>query len=449
MTPSRIAAFAAIALGILAVAFVGLRGGKSYEYTLLFDDAGGLINGNLVRVNGITMGKVTDIGTTRTKSGGYEAYVKIRVDKLGPLRRGTFAQIRAASLAGITNRYVALSLGPNNSAKLPDGGTITTANTRGIVSQDEFVNAFDEPTRKGLQQFVKGSADVVAGNSDNLQKVLKTSPAVLKELRQFADGLDPNGDALQEVVVNVAAINSALAEHTEQIARLTRDSATAASAAAGNGTEIAETVARAPAVFDEASAAMEELPSTLAQVKRLILLADRYKAGVPEALRQLTTTLTDGQPTIKSLARALNRSGENNDVADLLAASVALGTASKKAAVSVPKALEQSTPLIAETRAYTPDITAALTGLGLISANYDSAGHYARLSPVINIFQASNSSSEQDLIPRSSFVDRLQGLQTTTNRCPGSAAQATSDGSAPFTDGGAVQCNTSDVPAGP
>ena len=86
------------------------------------------------------------------------------------------------------------------------------------------------------------------------------------------------------------------------------------------------------------------------------------------------------------------------------------------------------------------------TDIKPLELDIDAAGHYARLSPVLNIFQLSGSSPNQDLIPRSSFNNRLQGVQTTTNRCPGSAAQATSDGSAPFTDGGAVSCNTSDVP---
>jgi phospholipid/cholesterol/gamma-HCH transport system substrate-binding protein len=448
MTPSRIAAIVAIFLGVLAVAFVGLRGGKAHEYTLLFDDASGLIPGNLVRVNGINMGKVGEIGTVRTKDGAYQASVKINVTELGPLRQGTFAQIRAASLGGIANKYIALSLAPNNAPVLKDGSTIGTKQTRGLIGQDEFVNAFDKPTREGLQKLVKGSADVVKGDgySDELQKLLEQTPSTLRELREFADGLDPNGDALQEIVVNVAAINGALVDHTEQISRLTRNTGVATEAFAGRGTEIAETVSRAPGVFDEASTTLEELPSTLAEVKRLILLADKYKTGVPERLRQLTDTLTSGKPTIQSLARTLNRDGANNDVADLLAASVAVGAAANKASVSVPKALNQSAPLLSETRAYTPDITAAITGLGLISANYDAAGHYARLSPVLNLFTTSGTAPNQDLIPRNSFSNRLQGLQTTTNRCPGSAAQATTDGSAPFTDNGTIQCNTGDVP---
>ncbi|MEH3054153.1 MAG: MlaD family protein [Patulibacter minatonensis] len=416
---------------------------------MLFDDAGGLIKGNLVKVNGINMGTVSDIGTRRAANGTYQAYVKIDVNELGPLRQGTFAQIRATGLGGIANKYIALSLGPNNAKDLPDNATIGQRDTRGIVGQDEFVNAFDEKTRKGLQQLVKGSAEVVADNSDNLRKVVQESPQTLSELRQFAQGLDPKGGALEDVVVNVAAINSALADHSEQISRLTSNAGVAMNAFNGNGTEIAETIQRAPGVLDDATATLKELPGTLDEVERLINTADKYRAGVPERLKQLTRTLNNGQDTVASLARTLNRDGANNDVADLLSATVAVGAASERAAKSVPAGLAAATPLLSSARAYTPDITAAITGLGLISANYDAAGHYARLSPVLNIFQQSGGGVSQDLVPRSTFINRLQGVQTTTNRCPGSAAQATDDGSAPSDDGGQINCNKADVPATP
>ncbi|MBJ7470290.1 MAG: MCE family protein [Solirubrobacteraceae bacterium] len=445
MTPSRIAAIIAIVLGVFALAFVGLRGSDAPRYNLIFDDAGGLIPGNLIRVNGLQTGTVTDIGITDD----LKANVEIEITELGPLRQGTTAQIRAASLGGVANKYIALQLAPNNAPELKDGTIIGQDDTRGIVGQDEFINSLDEPTRKGIQQFVKGSAQIVEGNSENLQKALDNAPGTLREAREFASALNAGDDALRKIIVNGAAVSSALAERTESITRLSRNAGIAGEAAAGNGTEIGETLARSPQALDEATAILNELPGTLDDVQALIEAGDQVRGGVPERLNQLTDTLTSGEDTIGAVARALNKPGANNDAADLLAASVDVGKNAEKAAKTVPGALSASTPLIAKTRAYTPDVTAAITGLGLVSANYDGAGHYLRLSSVLNVFQASGSGASTDLISRDSFVNRLQGYQVTTNRCPGSAAQATSDGSAPFTDGGRIACSTSDVPPGP
>ncbi|MDO9356013.1 MAG: MlaD family protein [Solirubrobacteraceae bacterium] len=445
MTPSRIAAIAAIFLGVCALAFVSLRGGDADRYSLVFDDAGGLIPGNLLKVNGLTVGTIKDIDITKD----LKARVDIELTELGPLRKGTLAQIRATSLGGVANKYIALSLGANNAPAIPDGTVLGEDSTRGITGQDELVNAFDEKTREGLQKFVKGNADAVKGNSEALQKVLTNAPGTLEEGKLFVKGLNPDENSLRDIIVNAAAINSALKDRTESISHLSVAAAQASQAAAGNGTEIAETLAGAPDVADQATQVLTDLPETLDQVQRLIVELDKNKAGLPATLTKLSDTLDSGESTISALARSLNKSGKNNDIADLLDSAPAVGKAAEGAAKSVPGGLAAATPLLGEARAYTPDIVAAIEGLGLISANYDAAGHYARLSPVFNLFSLNGTAPNQDLIPRSDFNNRLQGFTTVKNRCPGSAAQATSDGSAPFTDGGKVSCTASDVPPGP
>ncbi|MDQ8046148.1 MAG: MlaD family protein [Solirubrobacteraceae bacterium] len=444
MTPSRIAAIAAIILGVLALAFVTLRGGEADHYTLVFEDAGGLIKGNLVKVNGETMGTVSSIGVTKD----LKAKVGIEVNELGPLRKGTLAQIRAASLGGVANHYVALSLAPNNAPALPEGSVIGTNQTTGLVSQDQLVNAFDPKTRAGIQALVKGQAQIVDGNSENLKKVLENAPGTLGAVDKFVKDLNPDDQSLRDIVVNAAQIDSALADRSAAIERLTRNAGIASEAIAGNGTEITQTLQRAPQTLDEATTVLNKLPNTLKDVQALLDKASANRAGVPETLNKLRSTLDSGSTTITSLANALNKPGKNNDAADLLDAAVGVGSAATKASKTVPAGLSAATPLLSKTRAYTPDILAAINNLGLASANYDAAGHYLRLSPVLNIFQLSGAdgSGNQDLIPRSSFNNRLQGYTTAINRCPGSAAQATSDGSAPYTDNGAIACDTTAVP---
>lgn len=447
MTPSRIGALAAIVLGVLALGVLVLRGGESHRYTLVFDDAGGLIVGNLLKVNGINMGTVKDIGVSEDQK---KALIEVEVTELGPLREGTSAQIRATSLGGVVNKYIAFKLAPNNAKELADGTTLSGEEIRGNVGQDELVNAFDEKTREGLKQIVQGGSQAVEGRSDDLQTVLSNAPGALGETRRAFEGFNPSSETVRELVVNLAVFNGVVADRDEQLSRLTANSGKATAAIAGtNGTEFGDAIARLPSVSDEAIATLEQLPDTLDAVEELMVTADKNDAGMPAMLRQLTRTLNNGEPTIAALARSLNRKGENNDVADLLAASVALGEASERAGKSVPAGVKAATPLIAEDRAYTPDIVSAIQALGLVGANYDAAGHYLRLSPVFNVLELSGASGSEELISRSSFINRLQGVQTTTNRCPGGAAQATSDGSAPWTDGGKVNCNPGDVPPGP
>ena len=61
---ARIAAVAALVLGLALVAVVTLGGGSEYVIKARFVDAGQLVKGNLVQVAGEPVGKVTDIQLT-------------------------------------------------------------------------------------------------------------------------------------------------------------------------------------------------------------------------------------------------------------------------------------------------------------------------------------------------------------------------------------------------
>ena len=79
-------------------------------------------------------------------------------DGYAPLHEGTTALIRATSLSGIANRYIALTPGPNSNPKLSDGATLGTDKTTSIVDLDQLFNTLDPKTRTSLQQFIQGSA---------------------------------------------------------------------------------------------------------------------------------------------------------------------------------------------------------------------------------------------------------------------------------------------------
>ena len=66
-----------------------------------------------------------------------------------PLRRGTRAIVRQASLSGIANRYVDLTLPAQTAAKIPDGGVIDQDATTSAVDLDQLFNTLDPPHPQG------------------------------------------------------------------------------------------------------------------------------------------------------------------------------------------------------------------------------------------------------------------------------------------------------------
>src|SRR5215210_5247806 len=110
MTVARGAALAALALALVVLAVIVLGTAGKHEYKLVFQNAGQLVKGDDVQVGGRRVGQVKGIELTRDN----QAEITVDVeDGYAPIHRGTKATIRATSLSGVANRYIALSLGPN------------------------------------------------------------------------------------------------------------------------------------------------------------------------------------------------------------------------------------------------------------------------------------------------------------------------------------------------
>src|SRR4051794_9013541 len=155
----RLAAIGAVIVAILVVAFLLFsKGSKKYTVDAYFLNAAQLVKGDLVQIGGTKAGSVKDI--TLTPNG--HARVKIQIDTdFSPLRSGTQATIRQASLSGIANRYIDLTMpsgDSTNTENLPSGASIDESKTTTAVDLDQVFNTIDPKTRKSLQVFFRGSA---------------------------------------------------------------------------------------------------------------------------------------------------------------------------------------------------------------------------------------------------------------------------------------------------
>src|SRR3954454_575189 len=183
---ARIVAVVLIVAAIVVVAVLLFRGaGSGYSVSATFQNAGQLVTGNQVMVGGRAIGTIDDIALTNDG----RARVKMTLDEFSPLHSGTKATIRSNSLSGIANRYVSLELGPQNAPEIDDGGEIAADDTTAPVDLDQLFNTLDKDTRKGLQQFVQGSAAQIDGKSKQgdeslhyLNPALSTTSQLVNEI---------------------------------------------------------------------------------------------------------------------------------------------------------------------------------------------------------------------------------------------------------------------------
>jgi hypothetical protein len=118
-------------------------------------------------------------------------------------------------------------------------------------------------------------------------------------------------------------------------------------------------------------------------------------------------------------------------------------------------------PQLSFFRPYTTDLVAWFDDFGH-SGVYDANGGIGRISTTFNAFTISPTTGLPDLLgglidtvtgpggestPANFFANGL--VQDQLERCPGSNERDPGDNSTPFTDGGAIDCDPSEVPVGP
>jgi len=119
---------------MIGVFMVGRRANlfkKKWPYQTHFDSASGLVTGNGVRLNGVTVGNVLEINLS-PQPGDQTVLVVYEVDRrVAPrLRTGTQASIKTIGLLG--DKYVDLAGGTATQPQIPIGGEIQAAPGTGL-----------------------------------------------------------------------------------------------------------------------------------------------------------------------------------------------------------------------------------------------------------------------------------------------------------------------------
>src|ERR671925_164829 len=211
----RALAVAIVLLAIVAVAVLLFRGDGGYTVTAEFINAGQLVKGNQVKAGGVSIGSVKNIALSQ--DGHAEVELGIDDDDYKPLRRGTQVMIKQASLSGIANRYVDLKLGPANGEEIDDGGEIGPDQTATAVEVDQVFDLFDKRTRTGLQDFFKGSGEMLRGRGKKLrEKVHYLNPALSTGARLFQE-LTKDEALLERFLVDSGTLVNTLAQRRDDL----------------------------------------------------------------------------------------------------------------------------------------------------------------------------------------------------------------------------------------
>jgi phospholipid/cholesterol/gamma-HCH transport system substrate-binding protein len=447
VTVARAAAAGALALAVVFVVWLLLfRGDGGTEYTLLFQNAGQLVRDDDVQVAGRRVGSVREIELTDDN----QAAVKIAVQEpYAPLRDGTQAVIRLTSLSGVANRYIALTSGPGDADELPEGATLTAESTTDVVDLDQIFNTLDERTRGDLADVIKGFATQYEGKGEEAGESAKYLNPVLSASRRLVGQVTEDESTLTRFLVNSSRAATTIAERRDELADLVGNANATAAAIGDENAALARALGLLPTTLRRANTTFVNLRATLDDLDVLVAASKPATKDLAPFLRELRPLVQAARPTIRDLRIAVRRPGPDNDLVEATRKMPALQRAATPAFRDGRQALVRLQPVLEFVRPYTPDLVGWFRDFGQGASNYDANGHFARIQPMFNAFQFADNPAGGLLTPVPP-ADRMDGVQTgVIRRCPGAAIQRPADGSAPFTDGGDLDCDPSLVLPGP
>jgi phospholipid/cholesterol/gamma-HCH transport system substrate-binding protein len=425
----------ALVLALAALQFVILTRDGSYSYRFVFENAGQLVKGDIVRIGGTPVGQVTGIELGANS----RAEVAITIDEdFAPLHQGTRATIRATSLIGIANRYVDVHPGPNFRQELEDGAVLEADNTTSIVELDQFFNALDPPTRRGLEGVIEGFADWYEGNEAEANESARYFAPSLVATKNLVKELNRDSRTFEQFLLETSKAMGALADRRRELTDLVGNAGTTARAISADTESLSLALSELPGALRQGSDTFAALRPALDDLERLWVETRPVAPKLAPFFRRLRPFTERSVPTFRQLKVMFRTPGAANDVYDAMRELPAIARLTRRGVPRSRRALRVSTPMFGFSRPYVPDLTAWLRSFGGALATYDANGHYARAMAVFDAFHFIDDAAGGRLEPKAPAARgdspylRLGSLR----RCPGSAAPSPADGSAPFVDTG-------------
>ena len=428
--------------------------GSGYRVHLTLDNAGQLVKGNQVKVGGRPVGLVESIELQDDARARIEVSID---DELAPLHEGSVMTLRATSLSGIANRYLALEPGRNDEPEIPDGGEIRAEDGREAVDLDQVLNTLDPQTQRDVQAFVQNAADAFAdepaGSGDDA--------ATLRAARQANAGLEALNPALSQgaatfralmrdeadlerFIVRSAQVVEDVTARPEHLDPLVGNALGAVGALARESAALESSLTRLPPTLRKTNSTLVNLRATLADARPLVRDARPVAPLLSAAFDELRPFAREARPVV-ARTRAVIDSPGRADLLGVLEGLLGLSREAVPAFDSTVATVEDALPIVREARPYVPDLIGGLmNGFGGTTGGYyDANGHYVRIS-----FQGSTATLTGlgTLLPRPPEEQGLTGFRTKVQkRCPGAATDPAEDGSSPFVDSEVV-CDEEDSP---
>lgn len=193
---------------------------STYDLVAEFENAGGLIGGNIVRVNGVAVGSVNKVYISDTSG---KVMVEFHVHPSIPVTEGSYATVAGFDALGVVR--LELSLGDADAPRIPEGGMVEARNGSDLMAQ---------MTEQGpaLMDDVGAVLDELNAVLAETNRMLSTPESEFRQTLQAAQGsvsqieslLSGERDRISSILANVdtltADLDSAMGDNGASVTAL-------------------------------------------------------------------------------------------------------------------------------------------------------------------------------------------------------------------------------------
>ncbi len=325
-----------------------------------------------VRAAGVTIGSVKEV---RPLPGG-TARITFEVDDAhAPLPRESRFLVRTKTLLG--ENYLSVEPGSKAGGTMPDGGRFALRQSDDAVQLDDVLSVLDRPTRRRLQRTLRGSARLVDGRGEDLNRALGALAPTVRDGGVVARTLATQRDDVHAVVDRTGTLLAAIADRDRQLGELVRAGKGAADALAARDGQIAETVRALPGLLRQTEA-------TTAQLGGFARRSAGRVDAVTRAAVALRPTVRDLEPAAGQARRLFDRVPRLVEAADpLLARLRDVSSATAPLMDELGPLLATLNPALQHLGRYSREFGSFFANVGAPNNEYDALGAIIRVHPLV------------------------------------------------------------------
>jgi virulence factor Mce-like protein len=270
-------------------ALAGRGGSGKPQYTVVLDNAFGIVAGADLKVAGVRAGKIKKLDVDE-KTHKALVHFEITKDGFGSLRKDVTCESRPQSLIG--EYYIDCKPG-TDPQKLKPGATIPVEQTTSTIPLDLVNNVLRKPYRERLGIILDELGAGVAGRAADINDVVRRASPALRETDKVLEKLDAQNQTLKQLVTDADTVIGDLAGNKKNVSRFV--------------VEAKETAATSAERRADIQAGLQRLPGFLRELRpTMAALGDASEANVPAlenlnaSAGQLTTFLENLKPLSES-----------------------------------------------------------------------------------------------------------------------------------------------------